>query len=330
MPNLTTICKKPAVQTIFLGGLKSLITKCDLLKHFAKYGQINSIFLQIDPKTHLNKGFAFLSYKTAASVDKCLAEAQWIAGRKVDCRISLPNTDNNFFKSECNKAKLYVSGLRSEVNSEDLVNYFTKYGAVKHAYVILEPLNNSSKGFGFVYFNKPESAKLCLKLYRNKKSLWKVDRFNPELKRGNYNKFHQTIPSPQSQSQELEKSVVGSREKDQETLIPMAHEQRPGLMPSFPKIDNYNWTFTDSTRDRSHSSSNSSIQIPSQPPLYPNFQPAERENDFYQANGGHPQINHHGFESSTFNHSPNLNTADYQQPGPQYAMPNPGQYPFQH
>jgi RNA recognition motif-containing protein len=139
MSNLTTICKKPAVQTVFLGGLKSEVTKCDLLKHFGKYGHINSIFLKIDPKTHLNNGFAFLSYKTAASVDKCLAEAQWIAGRQVECRISLPNTDKNFSKSECTKAKLYVCGLPSEVNSEDLVNYFEKYGAVKHGYVILEP-----------------------------------------------------------------------------------------------------------------------------------------------------------------------------------------------
>jgi hypothetical protein len=169
-----------------------------------------------------------------------------------------------------------------------------------------------------------------LKLHRNKKSLWKVLPFNPELKFGNYNKFHQTIPSPQSQSQGLKKSVVGSREKDQETSIPMDHEQKQGLKPSFPKIDNYNCIFTESTRDRSHSSSSSSIQITSQPPLHPNFQPAEREHYFYQAKGGHSQFNHHGFESSTFNYGPDLITDDYQLSGPQYAMPDPGQYPFQH
>lgn len=331
MSNQTSICKKPEVQTIFLGGLKSHLTKCTLLEHFSQYGQINSIFLKIDPKTHLNKGFAFLSFKAATAVDKCVAEAQWIAGRQVECRISLPDTDDNFSKSESNKAKLYVRGLSPEVNSEDLVNHFAKYGAVKHAYVILDPLYNSSKGFGYVYFNKPESAKLVLKKHKNNKSLWKVLPFNTELKCEKYNKSPQTAPRPESISYELEKSVeYGKQEKYHETLIPMVYEQIYEQIPSFNKFENYNYNFTDSTKGRSQTSSDDSIKIPSQPLLYPNFQAVQRGNDFYQANGRYPQMNYHGFEYSNFNYSHNLNTADYQQCGPQGSMPTPGQYSFQH
>lgn len=41
--------------------------------------------------------------------------------------------------------KLFVGGLGSETDREDLVNHFSKFGTVLNAYVIYDPITKQSK-----------------------------------------------------------------------------------------------------------------------------------------------------------------------------------------
>ena len=108
-------------QTIFVGGIKPHLKKEYLIKHFKKYGDIVSLFLKTDPQAKLNKGFAFLVYKSESSVEKVLSEPQIIAGREVECRLSLSlqQSGNAFVKKEVAKSRLFVRLLAPDQTAAD-------------------------------------------------------------------------------------------------------------------------------------------------------------------------------------------------------------------
>merc|ERR1711935_328832 len=167
-----------------IGGIKPHLTKAHLTKHFKKFGDIVSIFLKADPQTKLNKGFAFLVYKDASSVEKVLSQPQIIAGREVECRLSMQLSNNSFVKKEVAKSRLFVRCLSPDQTSADLVDYFEQFGQVKHAYIIMEPMSQISKCFGYVHFEDKKSAKFALKaLKKQPHTSWQVTHFMQDRKK---------------------------------------------------------------------------------------------------------------------------------------------------
>lgn len=57
---------------------------------------------------------------------------------------------------------LYVKNLDPTVDNTDLFNIFRKFGRIVSARVMSNPLNQLSKGYGFVSYSKPEEAQLAL------------------------------------------------------------------------------------------------------------------------------------------------------------------------
>ena len=57
---------------------------------------------------------------------------------------------------------IYVSNLSFAVQDEDLRGYFTEYGEVTSAKVIMDKYTNRSKGFGFVEMSDDEAAKKAI------------------------------------------------------------------------------------------------------------------------------------------------------------------------
>lgn len=55
--------------------------------------------------------------------------------------------------------KLFIGGLATQTNRDDLVEHFSRFGTVANAYVIYDPLTRQSKNFGYVEFKNASSAK---------------------------------------------------------------------------------------------------------------------------------------------------------------------------
>nr|GEV88992.1 probable RNA-binding protein ARP1 isoform X2 [Tanacetum cinerariifolium] len=55
--------------------------------------------------------------------------------------------------------KVFVGGLAWETPNDALKNHFEKYGDILEAVIINDKTTGRSKGYGFVTFNEPESAK---------------------------------------------------------------------------------------------------------------------------------------------------------------------------
>ncbi|MEN2495432.1 MAG: heteroproteinous nuclear ribonucleoprotein [Marteilia pararefringens] len=48
--------------------------------------------------------------------------------------------------------KIFIGGLSPDTNKDDIQEYFAKYGEILDAVVMTDPVNNRSRGFGFVKF----------------------------------------------------------------------------------------------------------------------------------------------------------------------------------
>ncbi len=57
---------------------------------------------------------------------------------------------------------IYVSNLSFNVQDEDLKEFFTPYGEVTSAKVIIDKFTNSSKGFGFVEMSDNAAAQKAI------------------------------------------------------------------------------------------------------------------------------------------------------------------------
>ena len=57
---------------------------------------------------------------------------------------------------------IFVSNLGFAVHDEDLKEYFSEYGEVTSAKVIIDKENNRSKGFGFVEMTDDAAAKKAI------------------------------------------------------------------------------------------------------------------------------------------------------------------------
>jgi len=58
--------------------------------------------------------------------------------------------------------KLYIGNLAFSVNSENLSQLFTKYGAVESVKVITDRDTGRSKGFAFVEMSTDDAANKCI------------------------------------------------------------------------------------------------------------------------------------------------------------------------
>jgi len=67
-----------------------------------------------------------------------------------------------FHSSNQRDNKIFVGGLSEHSTKDSLINYFSQYGQIISAYVMLD-FNNKSRGFGFVVFSEKENMEIVLK-----------------------------------------------------------------------------------------------------------------------------------------------------------------------
>eukprot|EP00096_Caligus_rogercresseyi_P003797 TRINITY_DN1743_c0_g1_i1.p1 TRINITY_DN1743_c0_g1~~TRINITY_DN1743_c0_g1_i1.p1 ORF type:complete len:276 (+),score=119.31 TRINITY_DN1743_c0_g1_i1:134-961(+) len=139
---------------LFVGGLPQEACESDLKEYFESYGAVTSTVLKMDQMTGRSRGFAFVVFASAESLDDVLSQEHVVKGKKVACK-----------KATAKQGKIYVGKFRdNSITEDDIRSHFTHFGNVVDIQRPVDRSNDSEpKNFCFVTFDKEEPAEQLLK-----------------------------------------------------------------------------------------------------------------------------------------------------------------------
>ncbi|XP_050463830.1 RNA-binding protein squid-like isoform X6 [Cataglyphis hispanica] len=138
---------------LFVGGLSWETTDKELREHFSTYGDIESINVKTDPNTGRSRGFAFIVFAKAESLDKIMAAGDHVINnKKVDPK-----------KAKARHGKIFVGGLSTELSDDDIKNFFSQFGTIVEVEMPFDKTKNQRKGFCFITFESEQVVNELLK-----------------------------------------------------------------------------------------------------------------------------------------------------------------------
>jgi heterogeneous nuclear ribonucleoprotein A1/A3 len=144
---------------IFVGGLSWETSDETFKEFFSKFGEIEEAIIMRDKASGNSRGFGFVTYTDPAALDQVLSGELELEGRKVDCKAAVPrDTVQQSGSGQGRTCKIFVGGLSSDTTTEGLKNYFTRFGGISEAVVMMDNTTGRSRGFGFVTFEADDSV----------------------------------------------------------------------------------------------------------------------------------------------------------------------------
>ncbi|XP_050717335.1 RNA-binding protein Musashi homolog Rbp6-like isoform X2 [Eriocheir sinensis] len=139
----------PAPNKMFVGGLSWQTTPEKLREYFGSYGTVRDVLIMKDPVTQRSRGFGFITFGDASSVEKVISVPNhMLDGKKIDPKHATPKN-----KGRTNRTKkIFVGGVSQETSAEEVKAYFSSFGKVEEAVMLMDNQTKRHRGFGFVTF----------------------------------------------------------------------------------------------------------------------------------------------------------------------------------
>ncbi|XP_056141381.1 RNA-binding protein Musashi homolog 2 isoform X1 [Lampris incognitus] len=146
---------------MFIGGLSWQTSPDSLRDYFSKFGEIRECMVMRDPTTKRSRGFGFVTFTDAASVDKVLAQPHHeLDSKTIDPKVAFPRRGQP--KMVTRTKKIFVGGLSANTVVEDVKQYFEQFGKVDDAMLMFDKTTNRHRGFGFITFESEDIVeKVC-------------------------------------------------------------------------------------------------------------------------------------------------------------------------
>ncbi|KAG0278956.1 hypothetical protein BGZ95_002683 [Linnemannia exigua] len=141
---------------MFIGGLNWETTDESLKKYFSHYGELTDCMVMKDPMTNKSRGFGFLTFTDPRNVDAVLKEDHHLDGKMIDPKRAIPREEQE--KTE----KIFVGGIAANVTEEEFANYFSQFGHVLDATLMLDRASGRPRGFGFITFESDKGVDAAL------------------------------------------------------------------------------------------------------------------------------------------------------------------------
>uniref|UniRef100_A0A8C7T775 Musashi RNA-binding protein 2b n=1 Tax=Oncorhynchus mykiss TaxID=8022 RepID=A0A8C7T775_ONCMY len=128
------------------GNLLFVFLCADSLRdYFTKFGEIRECMVMRDPTTKRSRGFGFVTYIDAASVDNVLAQQHHeLDSKTIDPKVAFPRRAQP--KMVTRTKKIFVGGLSANTVVEDVKQYFEQFGKVEDAMLMFDKTTNRHRG----------------------------------------------------------------------------------------------------------------------------------------------------------------------------------------
>ncbi|XP_070134194.1 TAR DNA-binding protein 43 isoform X2 [Drosophila bipectinata] len=133
-------------------GLPWKTSEDSLREYFESYGEVLMAQIKKDNKSGQSKGFGFVRFGSYDAQMRVLSNRHLIDGRW--CEVKVPNSKGMGHQVPC---KVFVGRCTEDINSDDLREYFSKFGEVTDVFI-----PRPFRAFSFVTFLDPDVAQsLC-------------------------------------------------------------------------------------------------------------------------------------------------------------------------
>ncbi|KAH3898707.1 Hrp1p SCDLUD_005031 [Saccharomycodes ludwigii] len=142
---------------MFIGGLNWETDEDALKEYFNKYGNVIDLKIMREPNNGRSRGFAFLTFESAKSVDEVLKTQHILDGKVIDPKRAIPREEQS------KTGKIFVGGISADVRPKEFEEFFGKFGTIIDAQLMLDKDTGRSRGFGFVTYDSPDAVDLVCK-----------------------------------------------------------------------------------------------------------------------------------------------------------------------
>ncbi|KAK4087068.1 hypothetical protein Purlil1_8587 [Purpureocillium lilacinum] len=134
----------------------SFIKDESLRDYFSQFGEVVECTVMRDSSTGRSRGFGFLTFKDAKTVNIVMVKEHFLDGKIIDPKRAIPRDEQE------KTSKIFVGGVSQETTDQEFRDYFAQFGRVVDATLMMDKDTGRPRGFGFVTFESEAGVDACI------------------------------------------------------------------------------------------------------------------------------------------------------------------------
>ncbi|CAM9112293.1 unnamed protein product, partial [Lampetra planeri] len=150
---------------VYVGSIYYELGEDTIRQAFIPFGPIKSIDMSWDSVTMKHKGFAFVEYEMPEAAQLALEQMNSVVlggrnikvGRPSNIGQAQPIIDQLAEEARAFN-RIYIASVHPDLSDDDIRSVFEAFGRIKSCMLLREPTTGRHKGYGFIEYDKPQSA----------------------------------------------------------------------------------------------------------------------------------------------------------------------------